>query len=147
MNEQVFIAGKGIISAIGNNVAECLDALQNERAGMGQMQQLKSAHSQRLPVAEVKLSNDELAKLAGLPNIKSRTALLSLIAAKEAIADAGINLSKLQSFPIPGSNWLYSFHADMEFDSVQQFNKLVKNILPLTNHFKVYGIYKMGETK
>ena len=63
------------------------------------------------------------------------------------IADAGINLSKLQSFPIPGSNWLYSFHADMEFDSVQQFNKLVKNILPLTNHFKVYGIYKMGETK
>lgn len=63
------------------------------------------------------------------------------------IADAGINLSKLQSFPIPGSNWLYSFHADMEFDSVQQFHKLVKNILPLTNHFKVYGIYKMGVTK
>ena len=63
------------------------------------------------------------------------------------IADAGINLSKLQSFPIPGSNWLYSFHADMEFDSVQQFHKLVKNILPFTNHFKVYGIYKMGVTK
>lgn len=63
------------------------------------------------------------------------------------IAEAGINLSKLQSFPIPGSNWLYSFHADMEFDSVQQFHKLVKNILPLTDHFKVYGIYKKGITK
>jgi prephenate dehydratase len=63
------------------------------------------------------------------------------------IADAGINLSKLQSFPIPGSDWLYSFHADMEFDNLQQFNKMVKNILPLTNHFKVYGVYKKGVTK
>ena len=63
------------------------------------------------------------------------------------IAEAGINLSKLQSFPIPGSDWLYSFHADMEFDTVKQFNKLVKNILPLTNHFKVYGIYKKGIIK
>jgi 3-oxoacyl-[acyl-carrier-protein] synthase I len=98
MKEQVFIAGKGIISAIGNNVAACLNALQNEQAGMGQMQQLTSAHSQRLPVAEVKLSNDELAKLAGLPNIKSRTALLSLVAAKEAIADAGIeNIKDLRT--------------------------------------------------
>ena len=90
MNEQVFIAGKGIVSAIGNNVAECLDALQNERAGMGTMHYLDSVHRQRLPVAEVKLNNDDLAKLAGLPNIKSRTALLSLVAAKEALADAGI---------------------------------------------------------
>ena len=33
------------------------------------------------------------------------------------IADGGINLSKLQSFPIPGSDWKYSFHADMEFET------------------------------
>jgi prephenate dehydratase len=63
------------------------------------------------------------------------------------IADAGINLSKLQSFPIPGSNFLYSFHADMEFDSAEQFHEVVKEIVPLTNHFKVYGIYKTGLTK
>lgn len=89
-NEPVFIAGTGIISAIGNNVAECLDALVNGRAGMEQMRYLHSAHSNRLPVAEVKLDNEELAQLAGLPNIKSRTALLSLVAAKEALATAGI---------------------------------------------------------
>lgn len=63
------------------------------------------------------------------------------------IAEAGINLSKLQSFPIPGSNWLYSFHADMEFDTAEQFHQVVKEIIPLTNHFKVYGIYKTGVTK
>ena len=34
------------------------------------------------------------------------------------IAEADINLSKLQSFPIPGSNFKYSFHADLEFETV-----------------------------
>ena len=61
------------------------------------------------------------------------------------IADDGISLSKLQSFPIPGSNWQYSFHADMEFDTVEQFNDVIKNIKPLTEHIKVYGIYKNGK--
>jgi len=90
MNQPVFIAGTGIISAIGNNVAECLDALENGRAGMGEMHHFNSVHKERLPVAEVKLANDELAQLAGLPGIKSRTALLSLVAAKEALQNAGI---------------------------------------------------------
>lgn len=89
-NDPIFVAGTGIISAIGNNVAQCLDALENGRAGMDQMHHLSSVHSQRLPVAEVKLSNAELAQIAGLPKIKSRTALLSLVAAKEAIAHADI---------------------------------------------------------
>lgn len=62
------------------------------------------------------------------------------------IADNGINLSKLQSFPIPGSDWQYSFHADMEFDNVDQFNEVIKLITPLTEELKVYGIYKKGET-
>lgn len=98
MNQPVFVAGTGIISAIGNNVAECLDALENGRAGMDQMHHLDSIHKKRLPVAEVKLSNDELAKLAGLPKIKSRSALLSLVAAKEALAHAGIeNFTSLRT--------------------------------------------------
>jgi prephenate dehydratase len=62
------------------------------------------------------------------------------------IADRGINLSKLQSFPIPGSDWQYSFHADMEFDSVEQFEKVVEEIKEVTEGFKVYGIYKKGMT-
>jgi len=62
------------------------------------------------------------------------------------IADNGINLSKLQSFPIPGSEWQYSFHADMEFDSLEQFNKVIKEIKLLTEELNVYGIYKKGKT-
>lgn len=61
------------------------------------------------------------------------------------IAEGGINLSKLQSFPIPGSDWQYSFHADMEFDSLEQFQGVLKEIEPLTVSLQVYGIYKNGK--
>jgi prephenate dehydratase len=60
------------------------------------------------------------------------------------IADGGINLSKLQSFPIPGSDFKYSFHADMEFDSEDQFNEVIDAIRPLTAEIKIYGVYKRG---
>jgi prephenate dehydratase len=70
----------------------------------------------------------------------------SLAKVLSKIAEAGINLSKLQSFPIPGSDWKYSFHADMEFDSLDQFNKVIEDIKPLTEEVKVYGVYKKGKT-
>lgn len=63
------------------------------------------------------------------------------------IADGGINLSKLQSFPIPGSDFKYSFHADMEFDSLEQFYKVMEKIKPLTEAVKIYGVYKRGIRK
>lgn len=62
------------------------------------------------------------------------------------IAEGGINLSKLQSMPIPGSDWKYSFHADMEFDTIDQFNTVIKDIGPITEELKVYGVYKKGKT-
>jgi prephenate dehydratase len=70
----------------------------------------------------------------------------SLARVLTAIADGGINLSKLQSFPIPGSNWEYSFHADMEFSSLEQFNGVIEKIVPITKDLKIYGVYKKGRT-
>jgi len=58
-----------------------------------------------------------------------------------------INLSKLQSFPIPGSHFKYSFHADMEFENIHQFNTVIEKLKPLTEHLKIYGIYKNGKLK
>ncbi|ANH82900.1 beta-ACP synthase [Niabella ginsenosidivorans] len=93
MNHPVYIAGTGVISSIGNNVAENLEALKSGTAGIQAMQRLQSIHKNTLPVAEVKLSDEELAQLAQLPPCISRTALLSAVAAREAIADAAIDLS------------------------------------------------------
>lgn len=61
------------------------------------------------------------------------------------IADGGINLSKLQSFPIPGSDWQYSFHADMEFEALEQFEAVITNIKPITAELKIYGVYRNGK--
>ncbi|NJO25051.1 MAG: chorismate mutase [Bacteroidia bacterium] len=60
------------------------------------------------------------------------------------IAEGGINLSKLQSFPIPGTDFKYSFHADMEFDTMQQFEQVMAAIRPITAALKIYGVYKKG---
>jgi 3-oxoacyl-(acyl-carrier-protein) synthase len=89
-DNKVYIAGLGVISAIGNNVAEHLDAFRNERAGMGDITTMNTIHSGKLPVAEVKLTNDQLIALTRLTEHNSRTALLSLAAAKEALNDAAI---------------------------------------------------------
>ena len=98
MSQPVFVAGAGIISAIGNNIAESMSALENGKAGIGDMYYLNSLHKNKIPVAEVKLSNEELATLSGLHHSKSRTALLSLIAAKEALLHAGIeNIQSLRT--------------------------------------------------
>ena len=70
----------------------------------------------------------------------------SLAKVLTAIAEGGINLSKLQSFPIPGTEWQYSFHADMEFETRSQFETVMENIKPLTAELKVYGVYRKGKT-
>ena len=48
MSEPVYVAGAGVISAIGNNVAENLYALEHAQAGMGQMTLLNSIHKEKL---------------------------------------------------------------------------------------------------
>jgi len=78
-------------------------------------------------------------------NFKTDHSKGSLARVLTRIADGGINLSKLQSFPIPGSDWKYSFHADMEFDSPGQFEEVISGIRPMTEELKIYGVYKKGK--
>lgn len=69
----------------------------------------------------------------------------SLAKVLTTIAGAGINLSKLQSFPIPGSDWRYSFHADVEFENVAVFYTMIDEIKKITEALKIYGVYKKGK--
>ncbi|MDQ6608575.1 MAG: prephenate dehydratase [Bacteroidota bacterium] len=62
------------------------------------------------------------------------------------IADGNINLSKLQSMPIPEQEWKYSFHADMEFDSIELLHNVLESIKPVTESLNVLGIYQQGKT-
>lgn len=92
MDKKVYVTGIGIISAIGNNVAETMDSFNNLKPGIGKLEHIASRHQLETPVAEVKASNAELAAMAGFPKEykNTRTALLGIIAAKEAVKSAGI---------------------------------------------------------
>lgn len=61
------------------------------------------------------------------------------------IAAEGINLSKLQSFPLAGSKFNYGFHADLEFDELKTFNKVVNKLQNKTQYLRVLGVYKKGK--
>lgn len=95
------------------------------------------------PLAAVRTVTDANKASVNFHTDHSRGSLAKVLS---KIAEDGINLSKLQSFPIPGTDWKYSFHADMEFDSLDQFNKVIEDIKPLTQEVKVYGVYKKGKT-
>jgi prephenate dehydratase len=70
----------------------------------------------------------------------------SLAKVLTGIADGGINLSKLQSMPIPGTDFKYAFHADLEFDGIEQLNEVMTNIKINTAELNVLGIYKNGKS-
>lgn len=62
------------------------------------------------------------------------------------IASHNINLSKLQSIPVPANEWQYIFHADLEFDKILDFEKAIEKIKPGIARLKIFGIYEKGET-
>jgi 3-oxoacyl-(acyl-carrier-protein) synthase len=90
---RVYVAGTGVISAIGTSSVENYFALQHHLSGIGKVEYLNTRHND-LPIGEVKLSNDALAHKAG-SSIITRTALLGLIAAREAIQNSKIQNLKL----------------------------------------------------
>jgi 3-oxoacyl-[acyl-carrier-protein] synthase I len=93
MAARVFVTGIGIICAIGKNAGETLSSLRATRHGISKLSILDSIHRDELPTGEIKLTNEELAVLAGVTDLdmNPRTALLGMIAAEEALQNAGID--------------------------------------------------------
>lgn len=90
MGKRIFITGIGIISAIGKNVPETMANIKAANSGVGAIQHLQTLHKGKLPLCEVKYSNEELGVLAGNKNANAtRTTLLGIIAAQEAWKSAG----------------------------------------------------------
>lgn len=92
MTKRIFITGTGIISAIGNNTAENHKSLKEGRSGIGEITLLKTTFAGKLPIAEVKKTTEELLEMTGHSGSHefTRTALLGMIAAREALESAGI---------------------------------------------------------
>lgn len=93
---RVFVTGIGAISGIGLNVEENIASLATGRHGMGEVILFPTALD--VPVSEVKQSNRELKERLQLNPEKtySRTALLGMMAAGEALKDSLIDIQELR---------------------------------------------------
>src|SRR5687768_3463408 len=99
MSRRVFITGFGIITSIGKNAAENYKSLVERKHGFGPLDILETVHRQALSACEIKLDEEELCGLAGVETHEgfTRTALLGLIALKEAIQNASLTPEDVKS--------------------------------------------------
>lgn len=52
-----------------------------------------------------------------------------------------MNLTRIQSLPIPGKQWQYFFYADIRFDSYERYQQAISAIRPLVADIDILGEY------
>lgn len=70
----------------------------------------------------------------------------SLAQLLSVISGLGINLSKLQSHPVPSKNSEYGFFATLDLENTDQVGHLLILLDAMTINYQVLGVYKKGET-
>jgi len=93
--------------------------------------------------AKTKTSVDNANKASIYFQTDHSRGILAKVLAK--IAQGNVNLSKLQSMPIPGSTFKYGFYADLEFDNLKQIEKVLEALKALTNSIRIFGMYQKGK--
>lgn len=53
----------------------------------------------------------------------------------------GMNLTRIQSLPIPGQEWQYFFYVDIKFDDYQRYEQAVAAVRPLMEDLNILGEY------
>lgn len=93
MSSGIAITGMGILSAIGNNVAENYASLTEGKKGIAKVKNINTIHENEIMVGEISYSNEALETMLNLPKNHnySRTSLIGAVAAKQAVANAKIN--------------------------------------------------------
>lgn len=93
MSQKIAITGMGIISSIGNTVEENFASLISQKHGISDITLFETKHAGNIKTAEIKLSNKEIIQKLNLSedNNATRTSLIGMLAAKEAIESAKID--------------------------------------------------------
>lgn len=61
------------------------------------------------------------------------------------LADNKINLTKIQSVPIIGKPNEYTFHVDIEWESLENYERAIHQVLKSVSSLAILGEYKRGE--
>lgn len=133
MTHTPYVVNTGVITAIGNNTQECKEALTRDTNIISNPSYLETYWQDELPVAEIKLSNQQLATLAGVNPAWPRTALLSAIAVKEAWSPfkdkvQGLRIGFLSANTVGGMDVTEKLYKDFKA------NNDLSNIGSIANH-------------
>jgi prephenate dehydratase len=66
----------------------------------------------------------------------------TLVEALQRLADAGVNLTKIESRPVPGSPWEYVFYVDVRFDTAERAEAALGALREHCRMVKVLGWYR-----
>ena len=66
----------------------------------------------------------------------------TLVMALQRLADAGVNLTKIESRPVPGSPWEYVFYVDVRFDSTKTAEAALTALQEHCRMVKMLGRYR-----
>ena len=139
MSKRVFVTGIGIISGIGDNVNETLEALKAKKSGVTDIKYLETNHKGEIPVSEVKHSEQELIKMAGLDPTRSytRASLIGVIAALEAVKSAQLtDISEFKTGLISGTT----------VGGMDKSETHYKDLLTTTNHIEYIESHDCGDS-
>ena len=92
MEDRVHVAGIGLISSIGFSEEDTLESFKKSSSGICDITLFETFHRGKLPVGEVKMSNDTLAERLSLSRNVTRTTLLGIHAARAAVLNSGIDI-------------------------------------------------------
>lgn len=84
MKPTAYVAGTGVITAIGNTTEACKNALVSGKSGITGIEYMTTRWKDDIPAGEIKATRAELAAMTGADATWPRTALLSAIAVQEA---------------------------------------------------------------
>lgn len=114
-DQEIWITGAGIVTALGLGLEAQADALEKERSGIDFPKILLTRHV--LPVGEIPFTDQQLMELAGIGTSHAvvRTTLLGILAVKEAAESAGLQKAEICNTGLISSTTVGGMTATEEF--------------------------------
>jgi len=136
MHGEVVVTGLGIISAIGLNTEETVKSLLAEKSGIGAIHLLSTTHAS-IPCAEVQMTDIELRKLLNIKDddIITRTSLLGIAAAREAMAQASF---------VPGGKLRTGFISGTTVGGMERSEMYYTDFISNDNHKEYIDAHDCG---
>ncbi|OGG20834.1 hypothetical protein A3D03_04105 [Candidatus Gottesmanbacteria bacterium RIFCSPHIGHO2_02_FULL_40_13] len=156
-----FLLNKNIKPVFAEDSASAAILLRKNRSNIYcAIASRQAAEINKLKMLDIKVQNDDnnytrFAVISRRPNKNGNKASIifsvvhepgSLLKALKPYAEAGLNLTKIESRPIIGKPWEYIFIVDfiLQKDNAQ-INNVLKKMKKSTNYLKLLGLYDPGK--